>query len=116
MAGLFLLSALPRTPELLRGHGGYKDGTFVVQLPSGVGLFVIQWTVARQASLSFTVSWGMPRFMSTKSVMPSNLILCCPFLLPPSIFPSIRIFSDELAPHIRWPRYRIEGGLKWPHF
>ena len=116
MAGLFLLSVLPRTPELPCGHGGYKDGIFaaVVQLPSCVGLFVIPRTVARQASLSFTVSWGLPKFMSTKSVMPSNhLILCRPLLLPPSIFPSIRVFSDESAPRIRWPKYGIVvGGLK----
>ena len=64
------------------------------------------WTAARQASLSITNSWSLPQLMSIKSVMPSNcLILCCPLLLPPSIFPSIRVFSSESALHIRWPKY-----------
>ena len=62
------------------------------------------WTAANQASLSFTISWSLLRFMSTQSVMPSNhLILCHPVLLLPSIFPSIRVFSNELALCIRWP-------------
>ena len=65
-----------------------------------------QWTVARQASLSFSVSQSLLKFMSIKSVMPSNhLVLCCPFLLLPSIFSSIRVFSNELPLHIRWPEY-----------
>ena len=64
------------------------------------------WTAARQASLSISNSWSPPKPMSTVSVMPSNhLILCCPLLLPPSIFPSIRVFSNELVLHIRWPEY-----------
>ena len=59
-----------------------------------------------QASLSTTNSWSLLRFMSIESVMPSNhLILCCPLLLPPSFFPSIRVFSSESAVHIRWPKY-----------
>ena len=63
-------------------------------------------TAARQASLSITNSQSPPKPMSTESVMPSNhLILCCPFLLLPSIFPSIRVFSNESALHIRWPKY-----------
>ena len=63
------------------------------------------WTAARQASLSITNSWSLLKLMSIKSVMPSNhLILCHPLLLP-SIFPSIRIFSNESVPHIRWPKY-----------
>ena len=62
-------------------------------------------TAACQASLSFTVSWSLLTFMSIESVIPSNhLILCCPLLLP-SIFPSIRVFSNELALLIRWPNY-----------
>ena len=78
----------------------------VVQLPSCVRLFTIPWSAAHQASLSFTISLSLPKFMSTESVMPSNhLILCCPLLLLPSIFPSIRVFSNELAVHIRWPKY-----------
>ena len=64
------------------------------------------WTVAHQASLSITISWSLLELMSIKSVMSSNhLILCCPLILLPSIFPSIRVFSNELALHIRWPKY-----------
>ena len=64
------------------------------------------WTAARQASLSITSSWSLPKIMSTELVMPSNhLILCRPLLLLPSIFPSIRVFSNESALHIRWPKY-----------
>ena len=64
------------------------------------------WMVVRQASLSFTISWGLLRLMSIESVMLSNhLILCCPLLLLPSIFPSIRIFSNELGVCSRWPKY-----------
>ena len=63
-------------------------------------------TAARQASLSITNSWSLLRLMSIELVMPSNhLILCCPLLLLPSIFPSIRISSSETIPHIRWPKY-----------
>ena len=63
------------------------------------------WTLAHQASLSITNSWSLPKPMSIESVMPSNhLILCCPLLLLPSIFPSIRVFSSESALHIRWPK------------
>ena len=61
---------------------------------------------ACQASLSITNSWSLPKLMSIESVMPSNhLILCYPFLLLPSIFPNIRVFSNESALHIRWPKY-----------
>ena len=64
------------------------------------------WTAACQASLSITNSQSLLRLMAIESVMPSNhLILCCPLLFPPSIFPSIRVFSNELALHIRWPKY-----------
>ena len=64
------------------------------------------WTAARQASLSITNSWSLPKLMSIELVMPSNrLILCCPLLLLPSIFPSIRVFSNESFLHIRWPKY-----------
>ena len=64
------------------------------------------WTIAHQASLSFTISWSLLKLMSIESVMPSNhLILCCPLLLLPSIFPSITVFPNESALHIRWPKY-----------
>ena len=77
-----------------------------VQLLSCVPLFVTPWTVARQASLSITNSWSLLKLMSTESVMPSNyLILCLPLLLPPSIFPRIRVFSKASVFCIRWPKY-----------
>ena len=76
------------------------------QLLSRVRLFATPWTAAHQASLSITNSWSLFKLMSIVSVMPSNhLILCRPLLLSPSIFPSIRIFSNESVLHIRWPKY-----------
>ena len=64
------------------------------------------WTAARQASLSITNSWSVLKLMSVESVMPSyHVVLCRPLLLPPSIFPSIRVFSNESALGIRWPKY-----------
>ena len=72
---------------------------------SCVRLFATPWTAARQASLSITNSWSPPKPMSIVSVMPSNhLILCHPLLLLPSIFPRIRVFSNESALRIRWPK------------
>ena len=69
-------------------------------------LFVTPGTAACQVSLSFTISWSLLKLVFTESVMPSNyLILCCPFLLLPLIFPSIRVFSNESALHIKWPMY-----------
>ena len=77
-----------------------------VQSFSLVQLFVTPWTVAHQASQSITTSWRLLKLMSTESVMPSNhLILCCPFLLLSSIFPSIRVFNSESVRLIRWPKY-----------
>ena len=77
-----------------------------VQSLSCVQLFASPWTAACQASLSITNSKSLLKPMSIESVMPSNhLNLCCPLLLLPSIFPSIRVFSKESALHIRWPRY-----------
>ena len=68
--------------------------------------FATPWTAALQASLSFTISWNLLKLMSIESVMPpNNLILCHPFLLLPSVFPSIRLFSNDLALCIRWPKY-----------
>ena len=73
---------------------------------SRVQLFATPWTAACQASLSITNSWSLLKFMSIVSVMPSNhLILCCPLLLPSSIFPSLRVFSSESVLRIRWPKY-----------
>jgi len=78
----------------------------VVQLLSCVRLFATPRTASHQASLSFTVSWSLLKLMSIVSMIPSNyLILCHRFLLLPSIFPSIRVFSNELALCIRWPKY-----------
>ena len=74
--------------------------------PSVVSDFATLWTTARQASLSITNSRSLPKLMSIESAMPSNhLILSCPLLLLPSIFASIRVFSNESALHIRWPKY-----------
>ena len=79
---------------------------FTVQSLSCVQLFSTPWTVAYQASLSFTISQSLLRFMSVESVMVCNyLILCCFLLVLPSIFPSIRVFSSESVLHITWPRY-----------
>ena len=73
---------------------------------SRVRLFATPWTIACQASLSTSNSRSLPKLMSIESVMIFNhLILCCPLLLPPSIFPSIRVFSNESALSIRWPKY-----------
>ena len=77
-----------------------------VQSLSHFRLFATPWTAACQASLSITNSWSLLKPMSIKSVMPSShLILCRPLLLPPSIFPNIRVFSKESVLHIRWPEY-----------
>ena len=77
-----------------------------VQSLSHVQLFVTPWTAACQASLSITNAWSLLKLMSSKLVMPSNhLILCPPLLLLSSIFPSIRVFSNESVLHIRWPKY-----------
>ena len=78
----------------------------VVQSLGHVQLFVTPWTAACQASLSFTISQSLLKLMSIESVKPSNhLVLCCFLLLLPSIFPSIRVFSDESVLCIRWPKY-----------
>ena len=78
----------------------------VIQSFSSVQLFVTPWTAAHQTSLSFTISWSSLKPMSIESMMPSNhLTLCCPLLHLSSIFPSIRVFSNESSLHIRWPKY-----------
>ena len=84
----------------------FYDPVSSVQSLSRVQLFATPWRAARQATLSITNSWSLPRLMSFESVMPSNhLILCCPLLLLPSIFPSIRAFSNESALRMRGPKY-----------
>ena len=78
---------------------------FCAQLLGCVQLFATPWTAARQAPLSITISQSLLKLMSFELVMPSNhLILCHPLLLLPSIFPSIRVYSDESVLHIRWPK------------
>ena len=83
-----------------------KQNISSVQSLSRVQLFATPWTAARQASLYITNSCSLLKLMSIESVMPSSyLILCCPLLLLPSIFPSIRVFSNESVLRIRWPKY-----------
>ena len=85
----------------ITGDSGYSR----VQSLNGVQLFATPWPSARQASQSITNSWSLLKLISIESVMPFNhLILCCPLLLP-SIFPSIRVFSNESFLHISWPKY-----------
>ena len=85
---------------------GLKWNLSSIQSLSRVQLFATLWTAACQASLSITDSQSLLKLMSIESVMPSNhLILSCPFLLPPSIFPSIRVFSKESVLRIRRPKY-----------
>ena len=86
--------------------GKYLCDLGSVQLLSRVWLFATAWTAARQASLSITNSQSLLKLMSSKLMMPSNhLIICCPLLLLPSIFPSIKVFSSESVLCIRWPKY-----------
>ena len=83
-----------------------RDYIVVIQSLSHIQLFATPWTAARQASLSFTISQCLLKLISVESVMPSNrLILCHALLLLPSIFPSIRVFSNESSLCIRWPKY-----------
>ena len=85
-----------------------KDLDFVIvaQLLSHIQLFVTPWITACQASLFFTISWSQLKLISVELVMPSNhLILCRPLLVLPSVFPSIRVFSNESVLHIRWLKY-----------
>ena len=89
-----------------RGNQVFSLSWIVFQSLSHVQLFVTPWTAARQTSLSFTTSQSLLKLMSIESVMPSNhLILCRPLLLLSSIFPSIRVFSNESVLHIRWRKY-----------
>ena len=99
------LQRFPKFPSLLTYwllHFQFSS----VQSLSHVWLFVTPWTTAHQASLSIINSQSLPKLMSIELVMPSNhLILYCPLLLLPSVFPSIRVFSNESALYIRWQRY-----------
>ena len=84
----------------------HQESISSVQSLSSVQLFATPWTIAHQASLSITNSQSVLKLMSTESVMPSNhLILCDPLLLPPSVFPTIRVFSNESVLQIRQPKY-----------
>ena len=100
-------SALGLAPrECLLYRGRLLLNISSVQSLGHVQLFVIPWTAAWQASLSITNSWSLFKLMSIESVMPSNdFIFCRPLLILPSIFPSIRVFSNESALPIRWPKY-----------
>ena len=90
----------------LRSSRGSGNGFNSVQLLSHVRLFATPWTAAHQACMSITNSQSLLKLISIKLVMPSNhLILCCPLLLLPSIFPSIRVFSSESVLCIKWPEY-----------
>ena len=99
----------PDAPIFICSYRKYLWSTFVVQSLSHVRLFVIPWTAAHQAPLSFTISWSLLKLMSTESVMPSNRLIPCHPLSSPSppalIFPDIRVFSNESALCIRWPKY-----------
>ena len=89
-------------------HGVAKSQTQLstVQTLSPVQRFLIPWTAAHLVFLSVTISWSLSKLMSVESGMPSNhLILCHPLLLLSSIFPNIRVFSNETVLHIRWPKY-----------
>ena len=106
---LVFWSSSPLSQDVIHlGNGIMADVVplVFVQSPSHVQLFVTSWTVAHQASLSFTVSLSSFKLMSIESVMPSNhLILCRPLLLLSSIFPSTRVFSNESVLYVRWPKY-----------
>ena len=91
-------------------HQLFQESISSVQSLSRVWLFATPWTAAYQASPFITNSRSLPKLIRIESVMPSNhLILCCPLFLPPSIFPSIRVFSSESVLHIRWPKYWVSA-------
>ena len=111
LAGTLLEREMCRQPKCPSAEEWVKKTWYIYQSVSAqslsrLRLFVTLWTAACQASLSITTSWSLLKLMSIESVMPSNhLILCRPFLLLPSIFPSIRVFSNESVLCIRWPKY-----------
>ena len=96
---------------VLLSHNSLNLGALsFVQSLGCVQLFITPWTAAHQVSLSPAISQSLPKFMAVASVVPSNhLILCCPLLLLPSIFCSIRVFSSESALRIRWPKYKASA-------
>ena len=98
--------AVQGTLKSLPQHHSSKASILQCSAFFTVQLFATPWTAACQASLSFTISWNLLKLISIESVMPSShLILCHLLLLLPSVFPSIGVFSSELALHIRWPKY-----------
>ena len=106
----YLRSKTFHATEWILSHQLFKSSlghsVVVSQSPSHVWLFATPGTAARQASLSFTVSWSLLKLMFIESVMSSNYLnFCRPLLLLPSVFPSIRVFSNESALQIRWPKY-----------
>ena len=108
LAGFYELEMWLRiwTCYVLSWWSGWWESVQLFLLLNRVHLFVTPWSAACQASLSFIVPWSLLKLMSTELMMPSNhLIHCCPLLLLPSIFPSIRVFSNESALCIRWPKY-----------
>ena len=109
IATLFYPNTETQCKELPGSLGSYSWLSLivvVVELLHCVQLLATPCTTAHQASLSFTISWSLFKVMSIESVMPSNhLMLCRPFFLLPSVFPSIWVFSNESAFHIRWPKY-----------
>ena len=102
----FKYATLVPTTGPLHSHSFWFSQFSSVQSLSRVRLFVTPWTASCQAPLSITNSWSLLKLISNELVMPSNhLILCRPLLLLPSIFPNIRVFSNESALRIRWPKY-----------
>ena len=101
----FLSDYFSHIGKLLFLYGSFHSVQFS-SVAQSCPLFVTPWIAARQASLSITNSWSPPKPMSIELVMPSNhCILCRPLLFLPSVFPNIRVFSNESALHIRWPKY-----------
>ena len=103
---MFFLKPLPNVIEKLLYTHTHTHTRIVVQSLSHVRIFAAPWTTACQASLSFNISWSLLKLISIEFIMPSNhLVLCCLPLLLSSVFPSIRVFSNEPVLHIRWPKY-----------
>ena len=96
---------IPNSPSFITGHSRVIVFSSVQSL-SSVQLFSTPWTAACQASLSITNSWSLVKLVSIEWVIPSNHLILCPLLLPPSVFPSIRVLSNESVLRIRWPKYR----------